>query len=231
MEIFVVTGTNTDVGKTIATAVLVHSYLAAGRGVQVLKPVQTGEPDGRGDARTIEALTGVPARDLYRFPEPLAPTLAAQRAGMAPARLEVIVEEIERLRSQYPNDVLLVEGAGGLLVRLGENFTLIDVAKATGASVLVVTSLGLGSLNLAEMTCEIARHRGVFVAGLIGGSLPAAPDLATRLNIAEMPRLCRAPYLGSVPQGAAGLGGQFGRLRLDLPSGGGDCTERENCVR
>lgn len=219
MSIYIVTGTNTDVGKTIATAVLVNSYQAAGIGVQVLKPVQTGEAPGFGDAVTIESLTGVPARDLYRYPEPLAPVLAAQRAGMPTASLEGIVAEVQRLHREQPEDVLLIEGAGGLLVRLGEDFTLAEVAQEVGAEVLVVTSLGLGSLNLAEMTCEVARGRGLEVAGIIGGSLPANPDLATTLNTVELPRLCRAPYLGSVPENAVGLGAEFSRLRLNLPGG------------
>jgi len=100
---------------------------------------------------------------------------------------------------------VLVEGAGGLLVRLADDYTLADIAKATGAPLVVVTSLGLGSLNLAELTCVQARAMGLEVLGLIGGSMPDNPDLPTRLNVEELPEVTGAEYWGHLPEGCGRL--------------------------
>ncbi|MCX2163597.1 dethiobiotin synthase [Corynebacterium auriscanis] len=199
--IYCITGTNTDVGKTIATAALAAHYTAQGLRVTVAKPVQTGEPPGHGDTTTVARLTGVQTCEFVRYPEPLAPNLSARRAGMPQPDREELVNWIRGIEA----DIVLVEGAGGLLVRLADDFTLADVAADLSAPLIVVTSLGLGSLNAAELTVEAAHSRGLKVAGLIGGSLPATPDLATRLNIQELPHITGVPLLGCIPAGAGAL--------------------------
>ncbi|MCZ9298859.1 dethiobiotin synthase [Corynebacterium hesseae] len=199
--IICITGTNTDVGKTIATAALAAQLKAAGKHVIVAKPVQTGEPAGLGDAPTVARLAGVETREFVRYPEPLAPNLSARRAGMRQPDRKELVEWIRGIKA----DVVLVEGAGGLLVRLADNFTLADIAADLGAPVIIVTSMGLGSLNAAELTAEAARNRGLQILGLIGGSLPTEPDLATRLNVEEMPQVTGVPMLGCLPAGVGRL--------------------------
>lgn len=79
--IIFITGTGTDVGKTIATAALASVYQQQGNEVVVAKPVETGEPEGSGDAVTIAGLVGVETAEFIRYPEPLAPNLTARRAG------------------------------------------------------------------------------------------------------------------------------------------------------
>lgn len=195
----VITGTNTDVGKTIATAALAARI----PGALPVKPVQTGEPDGSGDIVTIERLTGVRGVEFTRYPEPLAPNLSARRAGMVQLSLAEAVAKIRALEA--PDRTLLIEGAGGLLVRMGDDWNLADLAAELNADVLVVTSLGLGSLNLAELTVEAARARGLRVIGLIGGAMPKAPDLATRLNVEQLPQVTGVPFLGWLPEGAGSL--------------------------
>lgn len=199
--IICMTGTNTDVGKTIATAALAAQLKAAGKHVIVAKPVQTGEPAGLGDAPTIARLAGVETREFVRYPEPLAPNLSARRARMPQPDRQELVEWIRGIEA----DVVLVEGAGGLLVRLADDFTLADIACDLGAPLIVVTSMGLGSLNAAELTVEAARTRGLQILGLIGGSLPAQPDLATQLNVEEMPKVTGVPLLGCLPAGICQL--------------------------
>ncbi|MEL4359129.1 MULTISPECIES: dethiobiotin synthase [unclassified Luteococcus] len=201
--ILVITGTNTDVGKTIATAALAVVLEAAGWEVLPVKPVQTGEPDGHGDAPTVTRLTGLTAIDRHRYPEPLAPNLSARRAGMAQPVLADVVRWLRGLDA--PGRAVLVEGAGGLLVRIADDWTLADLARELGAPLVLVTSTGLGSLNLAELTVEAARRRGLDVLGVVGGSLPSEPDLATRLNLAELPDITGVPLWGSLPEGAGGL--------------------------
>lgn len=203
MSILIVTGTGTDVGKTVATAALVSVFSTAGTEVLPVKPVQTGEPAGEGDVVTVGTLTGTAGVEFTRYPEPLAPNLAARRAGLPPvdrAELGGFLRSLDR-----PDRLVLVEGAGGLLVRLADDLTVADVAADLDAPLVVVTSLGLGSLNAAELTVEAARARGLTVAGLIGGSLPAEPDLATRLNLAELPRVTGVPLLGCLPAGTGEL--------------------------
>lgn len=201
--IIAVTGTNTDVGKTVATAAIAAVLKRRGFDVVAAKPIQTGEEAGQGDASAVAKLAGIETFERWRYPEPLAPNLAARRAGIQTPSLDEVTEWIRSLDA--PERVVLVEGAGGLLVRLADDYTLADIAKATGAPLVVVTSLGLGSLNLAELTCVHARAMGLEVLGLIGGSMPEHPDLPTRLNVEEMPEVTGAEYWGHLPEGCGGL--------------------------
>ncbi|APT92021.1 dethiobiotin synthetase [Corynebacterium phocae] len=196
-----VTGTNTGVGKTIACAALAAQTRERGQSVVVLKPVQTGEPAGQGDVFTVARLAGVPAHEYVRFPEPLAPNLSARRAGLPQPTLEEVAAWVR----SFTADVVLVEGAGGLLVRLADSFTLVDLAVELSAPLVVVTSLNLGSLNLAELTVREAQRHGLEVLGLVGGSLPAQPDLATRLSVEEMPAVTGVDLWGCLPDGAGEL--------------------------
>ena len=201
--IIAVTGTNTDVGKTVATAAIAAVLKRRGFDVVAAKPIQTGEEAGQGDASAVAKLAGIETFERWRYPEPLAPNLAARRAGIQTPSLDEVTEWIRSLDA--PERVVLVEGAGGLLVRLADDYTLADIAKATGAPLVVVTSLGLGSLNLAELTCVHARATGLEVLGLIGGSMPDNPNLPTRLNVEEMPEVTGAEYWGHLPEGCGRL--------------------------
>lgn len=202
--IIAVTGTNTDVGKTVSTAAIAAVLKRRGFDVVAAKPIQTGEEAGQGDASAVAKLAGIETFERWRYPEPLAPNLAARRAGIETPSLDKVAEWVRSLDA--PDRVVLVEGAGGLLVRLADDYTLADIAKATGAPLVVVTSLGLGSLNLAELTCVHARAMGLEVLGLIGGSMPDNPDLPTRLNVEEMPDVTGAEYWGHLPEGCGSLG-------------------------
>ena len=202
--IIAITGTNTDVGKTVATASIASVLQRRGIDVVAAKPIQTGEAPGQGDASAVAKLAGVRTFERWRYPEPLAPNLAARRAGIATPPLAEVAEWVRSLDA--PGRVVLVEGAGGLLVRLADDYTLVDIAKAVDAPLVVVTSLGLGSLNLAELTCVQARAAGLEVLGLIGGSMPDDPDLPTRLNVAELPEVTGAEYFGHLPAGCGKLG-------------------------
>lgn len=201
--IIFVTGTGTDIGKTVVTAALASHYRSHGYDVVVAKPVQTGAPTGHGDIFTVKALTDVDVAEYVRYPEPLAPNLAARRAGVVQVERGELVDWVRQLDD--PERVVLVEGAGGLLVRLADDFTLANIAADVGAPIIVVTSLGLGSLNWAELTVREAQRRGLQVAGLIGGSMPANPDLATQLNIEELEKVTGVRLWGCIPQGAGAM--------------------------
>ncbi|MFE5509814.1 dethiobiotin synthase [Streptomyces sp. NPDC056529] len=204
--IVVVSGTGTEIGKTVVTAAVAAAATAAGRSVAVLKPAQTGiGPDERGDADEVVRLSGAAASaELGRFPEPLAPGTAARRAGLAPVGPGEVAEAARKLAAEH--DLVLVEGAGGLLVRFdGEGGTLADAAALLGAPVLVVAPAGLGTLNSASLTAEALRARGIEQLGVVVGSWPAAPDLAARCNLADLPEAAGAPLLGAVPEGSGTL--------------------------
>ncbi|MEU9589054.1 dethiobiotin synthase [Streptomyces sp. NPDC048193] len=206
MAVLVITGTGTEVGKTVATAAVAAAALAAGRSVAVLKAAQTGvRPDEPGDAQEVARLAGaVTAAEVARYPEPLAPGTAARRAGRAPVRPGEVAEAAAKLATEH--DVVLVEGAGGLLVRFDEaGGTLADVAALLGAPVLVVASAGLGTLNTTELTARELASRGLELPGVVIGSWPADPDLASRCNLADLPDVSGAPLLGALPAGAGSL--------------------------
>ncbi|MBB4716775.1 dethiobiotin synthase [Streptomyces luteogriseus] len=206
MPVLVITGTGTEVGKTVVTAAVAASALAAGRSVAVLKAAQTGvRPDEPGDAAEVERLAGpVTTAELARFPEPLAPATAARRAGRPPVHPHEVAEAAAKLATEH--DLVLVEGAGGLLVRFdAAGGTLADAARLLSAPVLVVTPAGLGTLNTTELTARELRARGLEPAGIVIGSWPAAPDLAARCNLADLPDVAGAPLLGSVPAGSGAL--------------------------
>ncbi|OMI90985.1 dethiobiotin synthase [Streptomyces sp. M1013] len=206
MPVLVITGTGTEVGKTVVTAAVAATALAGGRSVAVLKAAQTGvRPDEAGDAEEVARLAGeVTVAEVARFPEPLAPGTAARRAGRAPVRPGDVAEAAAKLATEH--DLVLVEGAGGLLVRFdAAGGTLADAAGLLGAPVLVVTSAGLGTLNTTELTARELRTRGLELTGLVIGSWPRDPDLAARCNLADLPDVSGAPLLGAVPAGAGAL--------------------------
>lgn len=207
MPILVISGTGTEIGKTVTTAALAAAALAQGQSVAVLKPAQTGVgPDEPGDVAEVRRLAGpsVTAVELARFPEPLAPATAARRAGRAPVRPREIADAAARLAKEH--DLVLVEGAGGLLVRIDDaGGTLADAAGLLGAPVLVVAAPGLGTLNATALTAEALRSRGLRSPGVVIGSWPAEPDLAMRCNLADFPESAQAPLLGALPEGAGAL--------------------------
>ena len=206
MPVLVITGTGTEVGKTVTTAAVAATALAAGRSVAMLKAAQTGvRPDERGDADEVARLAGpVAAGELARFPEPLAPGTAARRAGMAPVHPHEVAEAAAKLATEH--DLVLVEGAGGLLVRFdAAGGTLADAARMLNAPVLVVASAGLGTRNTSELTARELRARELDLAGIVIGSWPDDPDLACRCNVVDLPEVAGAPLLGAIPAGAGAL--------------------------
>ena len=203
MSTLVITGTDTGVGKTVSTGALACHARLAGIDVAVCKPVQTGSPRDD-DLADIARLSGVTdLRGSWRYPEPLAPVAAAQRAGLAlPTRVELVgsVREARDVGAK----LVLVEGAGGLLVELGEDgVTLRDVAMDLAAPVLVVVAAGLGTLNHTALTLEALASQDIPCAGLVIGAWPAEPGPAETSNWDALAAL--APLRAALPTGAGSL--------------------------
>ncbi len=214
--VVLITGTSTEVGKTIATAALACALRARGTDVAVVKLAQTGvTEDEEGDAQVVARLTGgavggpVHTQEFLRLPEPLAPDTAARRAGIALPPVASHLPRIGELTSQFP--VVLVEGSGGLLVRLDERGgTLADLGvalryKGTSCGVVLVAAAGLGTLNHSALTAEALRHRDLPLLGSIVGSWPDTPGLAEECNLMDLPRATGAAVLGRLPNGAGAL--------------------------
>jgi dethiobiotin synthetase len=207
-RIVVVTGTDTGVGKTIATAALAARAADTGS-VLVVKPAQTGMGQEYGeqpDVDVIHALAGCDVLELTTLADPLAPDSAARLRDVRIPPISEYVHRIGALAEQY--ECVLVEGAGGLLVRLDtDGGTLLDLAAALGAEVFLVVSAGLGTLNHTELTVQALRARGIEPAGLVLGSWPAEPGLAETCNREDLPRVSGVPVLLTIPGGAGDLDG------------------------
>lgn len=200
-----VTGTDTGVGKTTVACGLAAALRRRGQRIGVLKPAETGcalGPDGRRIADDAERLrffaecaAGPEICCPYALSEPLAPAVAARRDGVR-IELNVIAAAYAELAATH--DVVLVEGAGGLLVPLTEQLTFADLAARLRLPLLLVVGNRLGAINHALLTVENARMRGLQFAGYVVNELQAGSDLAAETNTAVLRHWLGAP-LGHVP--------------------------------
>lgn len=195
MRRIVVTGTDTEVGKTYATAALAQAVLLAGETVTVVKPVQTGVGPGEpGDADEINRLVGAQvAQEWQRLALPLAPETIAHQTGEQLAPVAALVDRLNGIDS----GVVVVEGAGGVLVRLDQDGnTIADLAHRWDAEVVIVTRDTLGTLNHTGLTVEHLRTRGLEPVLVIGAATEAGA-----LNQRELIRLTGCQLVGRVPVG------------------------------
>ena len=199
MTFLFVSGTDTGVGKTVVTAALACHARMAGLDVAVCKPAQTGIAAGDDDLAEIARLAGVDVlRPGWRYPEPLAPVAAARRAEMPLPTRAQLADLITS--ADGPGRLTLVEGAGGLLVAIGQDgVTLRHHAVDVGAPVLLVVRAGLGTLNHTALSLEALAAQRVPCAGLVIGAWPAEPGPAELDNRAELARL--APVRAVLPDG------------------------------
>jgi dethiobiotin synthetase len=206
-RVVLVTGTDTEVGKTVVTAALAAS-IGRDRKVAVLKPAQTGVgAEDSGDADEVRRLSGVRSvHEGTRLRDPLAPTTAARREGVT---LPSIAEHASTVRSlAATHDVVLVEGAGGLLVGLdsdGAGLSELASELELPFGFVVVARAGLGTLNHSALTTEAIRRRGHAVLGLVVGSVPRVLGLAEQTNLADLEAVTGVPLIGRVPAGAGGI--------------------------
>jgi dethiobiotin synthetase len=208
----IVSGTDTGVGKTIVTAAIAAAAGRAGLRVAVLKPGQTGIPDGsteESDVDTVVRLAGpATATTLATYPDPLAPSAAARVSGLPQLDLFAVVGYAREILAAH--DLILIEGAGGLLVPMGRTsaargrdaglWTVADLATILGAPMVVVTRAGLGTLNHTALTLEALERRGI-TPHVVVGSWPAEPELVHRTNLEDL----AVQLDGVLPEGAGRL--------------------------
>jgi dethiobiotin synthetase len=182
---FFVTGTDTDVGKTVVAA-----WLLAHLDAYYWKPVQAGRAPET-DAETVRRLAEVAADrilpEVYCLDEPIAPHEAARRAGIT-----IDMAKLVPPRTDWP---LIVEGAGGLLVPLTDEAHVIDLAAELHLPVILVARSTLGTINHSLLSLEALRRRGLPVAGVVISGPPTPHNRAAIERygqvrvIAEIPRL------------------------------------------
>jgi dethiobiotin synthetase len=186
---FLITGTDTGVGKTYFTAALVKAFRKKGFNALAYKPVETGCRPECSDAKVLGEASGAYYPPVYSFKLPLAPAVAAEVEGVRvnPYR---VVKKILELKERY--SPLLVEGAGGLLVPITWNFTYLNLAKELQATVIVVALNKLGVLNHTLLTCEVLRYNGVKV-GCVVLNYKEEFDESVKSNLDSLRRLLPLP--------------------------------------
>jgi len=186
----IVTGTDTDVGKTVFAAAL-----AGAIGGAYWKPIQAGT-EGGGDSASVGRLAGSTREhvlpEAYRLATPCSPHEAAALEGV----------EIERERLDLPSvdRHLVVEGAGGVLVPIREDLLFADLFASWGAPVIIVARTALGTINHSLLTIEALRRRGVPILGIAFSGDPQEDSEATVARIGAVRRLGRLPRLDPLNQ-------------------------------
>ena len=202
-----VTGTDTEVGKTVVAGGIAKVLKARGRAVGVFKPVASGCHSDRGTlvshdaeflAHCVDSTETLDHICPVRFRELLAPEVAVQRGAEA-LELDVIRTYYNRLAGA--KDVMIVEGIGGLLVPLGQDMLVADLVVQMDLAVLIVAKPGLGTLNHTLLTIEAARARGLRVAGVVINSYVAeTASVAEETNPAAIERASGVKVLALVPR-------------------------------
>jgi dethiobiotin synthetase len=213
-----ITGTDTGVGKTHIACEIVRELRAAGHRVGAYKPVCSGAVSGQAGRPIwddVEALRQALDSDIsddrispQRFVAPLAPPIAARQEGRT-----VDVMELQRGFDWWSSrsEIVVVEGAGGLLCPLTDTESMADLAKRFELPLIVVARLGLGTINHTLLTVEVARQCGLHVAGIIFNepSSAAVNDPSATSNAHEVAARCPVPILGIRRHHALGWVGRF----------------------
>jgi dethiobiotin synthetase len=200
-----ITGTDTGVGKTFFTCALAALLRSYDYRVGVVKPAETGcvERDGQlfpDDAWRLKEASGCaePIERIcpYRLPEPLAPSIAAERASV---RIDIdhLLSVCREISDKH--DITLIEGAGGLMVPLVGSFTYADFARVAKLPIIVVAANRLGAINHLLLTLEHARSTGLLVCGYLLNQVTAEASLATVTNREALAGLTGVPCLGEMP--------------------------------
>jgi dethiobiotin synthetase len=179
-----VTGTGTEVGKTVVAAAIARTSAAEGQRVAVFKPAVTGlEEEGVSDHALLRRASGTSQSDdeiaPYRYDPPASPHLAAALDGeeIDPKRLRQAARDAAEAAG-----VLVCEGVGGLLVPLSPTYLVRDLAADLGYPLVIVASPGLGTINHTLLTLESARAAGLEVAAVVLNPWPEQPSVIERTN-------------------------------------------------
>ncbi len=192
-----ITATDTGVGKTVTTAALGLLLQKEGFHVGVMKPVQCSGNDAAWLKKTLKSEDLLNDINPFYAPEPLSPHLAFRRAKK-PIDIRKIIAAYQEFSARY--DIVLIEGAGGLMVPLTENYLVADLIRDLSAQTLVVARLGLGTINHTLLTVEQAKGKGLNVAGIIFSKANnKKQSIPEKTNPVEIAKLSGVPVLGIIP--------------------------------
>lgn len=201
-----VSGTDTGVGKTVVACALLRTLRGRGFDVGVMKPIETGVGElGPLDASALREAAGV-GDDLsdvcpLAFGLAAAPNVAAAAEGR---RIEVseLLASFDRLRARH--ELIVVEGAGGLLVPLLDDFCMADLAGAFGLPLVLVARAALGTINHTRLSLREAERRGLDVAGVVVSHASGRLSTADEANLSHLRRELGGLLLGEIPPLAPG---------------------------
>ncbi|MBZ5750387.1 MULTISPECIES: dethiobiotin synthase [Metabacillus] len=198
-----VTGTDTDVGKTIISSGLAAVLNEKKIDVGVFKPLLSGisREDPASDTSLLKKLskTTLSYEEItpFAFKEPLAPYVAGKLEGKNVTSEEVL-NHWEKIRRKH--EFFIVEGAGGISVPLGKQFLVSDLIKAMQLPLVIVARPNLGTVNHVFLTVQYAKSLGLPVAGVVINGISDHPDLAEKTNPELIEELCGVPILGITPK-------------------------------
>jgi dethiobiotin synthetase len=203
-----VTGTDTGVGKTFVVEALLRALAASGLRAVGMKPVSAGMAAGEqvnADVQALAAAGNVDAplgdRNPFAFAPAIAPHLAAVEAGRT-IDLDAIAAAHARLARAA--DVIVVEGAGGVLVPIDARHDMLDIARRLGLPVLLVVGVRLGCINHALLSAAAVDARGLRLAGWVANRIdPGMPAAAP--NVAALAARLRAPLVADLPWGSSAV--------------------------
>ena len=217
MKSLFVTGTDTGVGKTVVACAIVRGLRARGVDIGAMKPVETGvEAAGPLDAQALRAAAGdTDDLDLVcplRFSLPAAPTVAARAEGRS-VDFRRILETYETLAARH--DVMLVEGAGGLLVPVDADHDMAGLAERLGLLTVVAARASLGTINHTKLTVEALEARGLPMAGVVISHSTGPLSDADRQNLVDLTDWLGPRLLGEIPPLKNGEQASPAQLDLD----------------
>ena len=200
-----ITGTDTEIGKTFVSSLLIKIFSEENMKVAGMKPVASGAKIIKGILKNDDALTLIQASNVeadyknvnpYVFEPAVSPHLAAEQLN-----IEINIDEIKNNFDQLQNisDVVVVEGVGGWYAPLSSNTTVADLAETLNLPIILVVGLRLGCLNHALLTAQAIRQSGLPIAGWIANHVTKNFSTADKNILTLQHFLNDFPYLGSVP--------------------------------
>jgi adenosylmethionine-8-amino-7-oxononanoate aminotransferase len=193
---FFITGTDTGVGKTVVTAALGILLQKRGYQVGVMKPVQCAGHDAKFLKSILEIEDPLSEINPCFAPEPLSPHLAFKRSHKN-IDIKRIKTVYKKFITQY--DIVLIEGAGGLLVPLQKDYLVADLIRELDVEVVIVSRLGLGTINHTLLTVRQAQDCGLLVKGVIFSDRGQPKGLPEKTNPQAIQEIGRVPVLGTLP--------------------------------
>jgi dethiobiotin synthetase len=206
-----VTGTDTDVGKTYVSSIILRELIDAGHSVGASKPACSGAVIDAGEPRwtdldQLAEAAGLSDLNLIctqKFEAPLAPPVAARQEGK---QLDLLAMQNSLLAWESRADIIVVEGVGGLLCPLTDHQSVADFAAWVGFPLLIVARLGLGTINHTLLTIEAAKRRELAIAGVVLNDADGLADTpAGRTNFDELTNRTDVPVLGIVDHGGRSI--------------------------